>query len=82
MKRMSLISYIGNDHSGLAFALAAIFYALCCALILIPLAKVLRRMGLSGWWSLLYLTGIGVIIGSWLLAYCRWPALDRDENSN
>jgi hypothetical protein len=52
------------------------------ALILFPIAKVLRRMGLSGWWSLLVLTGAGMIIGPWILAYCRWPALERTQISN
>jgi hypothetical protein len=51
-------------------------------LILFPIVKILRRIGLSGWWSLLYLTGIGTIIGPWILAYCRWPAFERTNNSN
>jgi hypothetical protein len=39
--------------------------------------KILHRMGLSGWWVLL--------MGLWpimlpILAYCRWPTLDKDAN--
>jgi hypothetical protein len=50
--------------------------------ILFPIAKILRRMGLSGSWSLLSLTGIGAIIGPRILAYSRWPAVDQTDISN
>jgi hypothetical protein len=45
----------------------------------IPTIKILRRTGRSGWWFLLFYTGIGTIVGLWLFAYCRWPALDRSQ---
>jgi hypothetical protein len=37
--------------------------------------RILNRLGLSGWWSLMLLfwpLGLG------LLAFCRWPAVDKD----
>ena len=37
---------------------------------------VLRKAGLSGWWSLLLLVPLGFIAGIWVLAYARWPAVD------
>jgi hypothetical protein len=77
-----MINLVGNDHPNLAFAMAAACAVLLLPIVLFPIAKILRRMGLSGWWCLLYLTGIGIIVGIWVLAYCRWPALDRTENSN
>jgi uncharacterized membrane protein YeaQ/YmgE (transglycosylase-associated protein family) len=45
----------------------------------LPAIKILRRTGLSEWWFLLIYTGIGAIIGLWVLAYCRWPALYRSS---
>jgi H+/Cl- antiporter ClcA len=46
------------------------------AIILLPVAKIVRRTGYSGWWSLLLFTGLGLVVGLYLLAYCRWPAFD------
>ena len=76
-----MISHLANDYLNWNFAVGIILENLLCA-ILIPIAKILRRMGLSGWWSFLFLTGIGAIIGMWVLASCHWPALDRTKNSN
>jgi hypothetical protein len=36
-------------------------------------------MGLSGWWSLLVLTGAGMIVGPWILAYCAGPRLNEPK---
>jgi hypothetical protein len=49
-------------------------------LFVIPIAKIVQRTGRSGWWSLLFFTGAGVIVGLWMLAYCRWPSLDRQSS--
>jgi hypothetical protein len=38
-----------------------------------PLIRIMHRIGRSGWWSLLIITGP---LGLWLLAYTRWPAID------
>jgi hypothetical protein len=45
-------------------------------LFVLPTIKIVQRTGRTGWWSLLLFTGPGMIVGLWLLAYCRWPALD------
>ena len=55
---------------------------LLLAAIFVPMVKILRRMGRSGWWSILAVTGPGMIVGLWLLAYCRWPAVKEIERSN
>lgn len=54
--------------------IAAIIYF---ALIFWPLVRIMHRIGRSGWWTLFVVTGPGLIIGLWLLAYCRWPAFDK-----
>ena len=38
----------------------------------IPVAKILNRMGLSRWWSVLVFVSIANIVGIWTLAYARW----------
>jgi uncharacterized membrane protein YhaH (DUF805 family) len=42
-------------------------------------ARVLRRAGFSRWWALLVLVPVVNLIGLWLFAYVRWPAIDRDR---
>ena len=45
-----------------------------------PIVKIVRRAGFSGWWSLLFFVPLGIILGLWLLALKRWPALsDKDQ---
>jgi len=42
----------------------------------IPFVRILRRVGLSRWWSVLTITPMVNLIGLWTLAYMRWPAID------
>jgi len=42
----------------------------------IPFARILRRVGLSRWWSVLTIIPMINLIGLWTLAYMRWPAID------
>jgi hypothetical protein len=46
-------------------------------LIVWPIAIIVGRTGRSRWWVFLILTGPGAYIGLWMLALCRWPALDQ-----
>jgi hypothetical protein len=41
----------------------------------IPIWRILRRLGLAPAWALLYFVPIGGLIGLWLLAWGRWPNL-------
>ena len=45
------------------------------AIYLIPLARIVHRTGYSAWWVLLTLVPFGNIVGLWILAFARWPAL-------
>ena len=47
-------------------------------LILLPVFKILRRIGRSAWWSLLAL--FFWPLGLYLLAYTRWPAIDPPKD--
>jgi uncharacterized membrane protein YhaH (DUF805 family) len=54
---------------------------LALAALAIPIlmaARVLRRAGFSRWWALLVLVPVVNLIGLWLFAYIRWPAVDSD----
>jgi uncharacterized membrane protein YhaH (DUF805 family) len=55
---------------------------LALAALAIPIlmaARVLRRAGFSRWWALLVLVPVVNLIGLWLFAYVRWPAVDIDR---
>ena len=42
-----------------------------------PIAKILKRMGYSGWWTILAFVPLVNIIGLWVVSIIRWPAIDR-----
>ncbi len=41
-----------------------------------PTARILKRIGFSGWWVILAFIPLANIIGLWVLALTRWP---RDQ---
>jgi len=43
----------------------------------VPIARILTRIGYSKWWTIVYFIPFVNIIGIWILAYSRWPAVDR-----
>ena len=43
----------------------------------IPIARILTRIGYSKWWTIAYFIPFVNIVGIWILAYSRWPAVDR-----
>jgi bacteriorhodopsin len=63
MDSMSLIRWL---------VVAGVFYAL----IIIPVARIMRRAGRSSYWSILALIPVVSFIGLWVFAFTRWPALD------
>jgi hypothetical protein len=38
-----------------------------------PVSKILRRLGLNGWWALLAFVPLVNFISVWVLAFSRWP---------
>jgi hypothetical protein len=57
------------------WAIVIVFAFLVC----FPVARILRRLGFSGWWSLLWLLPLVNLIVLWVFAYRPWP---RDAASN
>jgi uncharacterized membrane protein YhaH (DUF805 family) len=51
--------------------------AISVALFLPPAARIVRRVGYSGWWALLMIVPGVNVLALWALAFIRWPALDR-----
>jgi hypothetical protein len=48
---------------------------------LVPVWRIVRRTGHSGWWALLTFVPLANVIGLWILAFSRWPAVDRQSSS-
>lgn len=40
-----------------------------------PIATILKRLGFSPWWVILFLLPIVNLIGLWVLSRARWPNL-------
>ena len=43
---------------------------------IIPAAMVLKRAGLSRWWTVLYVIPLINWVALWVFAYARWPAVE------
>jgi uncharacterized membrane protein YhaH (DUF805 family) len=43
---------------------------------LVPTWRILKRTGHSGWWSLMIFIPLVNLVGFWLLAFVKWPAVD------
>jgi hypothetical protein len=52
------------------------FYVVLVAVTIVPSWRILRRAGLSPWWSLFSLVPLGTIPVLWIIAYRRWPRGD------
>jgi hypothetical protein len=46
---------------------------LIVAAVVVPVVKILHRLGYSGWWAALAPISPLNVIGLWVLAYARWP---------
>jgi hypothetical protein len=42
----------------------------------IPVAKALKRTGLSPWWAILSVIPVAGWVGIWAFAYARWPKME------
>jgi hypothetical protein len=58
---------------GFGIAHWVIFIAVV-VLILYPIGRILRRLGLSPFWSLLVFIPLVNLISLWILAFSEWPA--------
>ena len=55
-----------------------IMFAAVVALILYPTGRILRRIGISPFWSVVALIPLANIIGLWVVALSAWP---RDKGT-
>ena len=50
-----------------------IFFILAAAAILYPLGRILGRLGVSPFWSILVFIPFFNLVGLWVLAFIDWP---------
>lgn len=50
------------------------------ALVLWTCARISRKAGFSGWWSLLMLIPLVNIVMIWVFAFSDWPALRKSKD--
>jgi len=58
------------------FLLVIAVLGLLWAIMGIPIAKLLKRIGANPWWSLLAIIPIAHLVLIWVIAFARWP---RDD---
>ena len=56
---------------------AILFYML---LIAFPISIILRRAGFSRAWAILSIFPLVNVIGLWIFAFSKWPAIDSNRN--
>jgi carbon starvation protein CstA len=49
------------------------------ALLGCPVAKILQRLGMSRWWTIVVFVPLCNLMGLWALAFVRWPKLDQQS---
>lgn len=53
-----------------------VMLAIILVIVLLPITKILQRTGHSPWWGLLLFIPPLNLIGLWVLAFVRWPAVN------
>jgi uncharacterized membrane protein YhaH (DUF805 family) len=67
------------ENEGAEGLVGLIIIAVWVLVFIVPAAKVLRRVGFSGWWSILAVVPLVGIIAFWIFAFVRWP-IDKAAN--
>ena len=56
-------------------------FAVMAALLLYPIGRILGRIGLSPFWSVVAVIPVANLIGLWVLAFVDWPEMRRSMAS-
>ena len=43
----------------------------------VPIVRILRRAGISGWWTITYFVPLFGWISLWVFAFSPWPRMDN-----
>jgi len=67
-------------HGGYGGGGGLVFLIVYVLVICIPVARILSRVGYSGWWALLAVVPPVNVIMLWVFAYADWPNLAKRTN--
>jgi predicted PurR-regulated permease PerM len=56
-------------------------FVIILAVLLVPVARVLRRVGFSRWWCIVTVIPLFGLIGLWVFAFVPWPAVDGPQGN-
>lgn len=51
-------------------------------LLLVPVSRILKRVGLSPWLAVLFVIPVVSYAAVWVLAYVRWPKVDTRASAD
>lgn len=76
-------SYAADAAAGVMalMSMMMIFVAVMVAIVIVPLWRILSRMGFAGAWSLVILIPLGSLIGLYVVAFSDWPLERRVTTS-
>lgn len=57
-----------------------VFFGVMVAAVLYPVGRILGRLGLSPFWSLLVFVPFVNLLSLWVLAFCNWPLENSDSS--
>jgi len=52
----------------------SIWHWLIVLVLLVPVAKILKKAGFSPWWAILAIVPIANLVGLFVFAFIRWPS--------
>jgi hypothetical protein len=59
-----------------------IFYVVLAAAVLYPLGRIMNRVGLSPFWSVLVLIPVANLVALWVFAFTEWPREKGGSSAN
>lgn len=57
-----------------------LWFLFVAVLVVVPVGRILGRLGISPFWALLALVPIANLVGLWALAFTPWPASGSDTD--
>ncbi len=59
------------------WAIVLVFWPMAAAMTVVPVWRILRRVGIPGWLSLLSVVPVVGLIALWAMAFSTWPSDKR-----
>jgi hypothetical protein len=74
--------HIANYEIVLSWPFVLMLCILPTILTVVAVARIVQRVGFSGWWALIILVPFANMVALWYLAFTRWPAQRSPSDSS